>query len=180
MIILDTNVLSEPMRQRPDHLVMASLDRQAELAVWTTSINIFELRGGIEMLPDSRRRSRLETEFERLIDEDFHRRVVAFDTAAAEQAARLMAARQRAGRPGGPPRHDDRRYRVGQPRHAGYTQHAAFCRSLGAGGEPVGRVSDFVGSTFETPRHDGGWGCGRRALVPAMSRSRTIVEELWP
>ncbi len=100
MIILDTNVLSEPMRQRPDHLVMASLDRQAELAVWTTSINIFELRGGIEMLPDSRRRSRLETEFERLIDEDFHRRVVAFDTAAAEQAARLMAARQRAGRPG--------------------------------------------------------------------------------
>ena len=100
MIILDTNVLSELMRQRTDRLVTVWLDRQAELSVWTTSINIFELRGGIEMLPDSRRRSRLETAFERLIDEDFHRRVVSFDTAAAEQAAKLMAARQRAGRPG--------------------------------------------------------------------------------
>ena len=58
MAILDTNVLSELMRQQPERLVMMWLDRQAEPSVWTTSINIFEIRGGIETLPDSRRRSR--------------------------------------------------------------------------------------------------------------------------
>ena len=100
MVILDTNVLSELMRQQPEHRVTMWLDRQAELSVWMTSINVFEVRGGIEMLPNSRRRSRLQTEFERLIEEDFRRRVVSFDTAAAEQAASLMATRQRAGRPG--------------------------------------------------------------------------------
>jgi toxin FitB len=88
------------MRQQPERLVVIWLDQQPEPSVWTTSINIFEIRGGIETLPDSRRRSRLQAGFERMIDEDFRRRVVSFDTAAAEQAAKLMAARQRAGRPG--------------------------------------------------------------------------------
>ena len=100
MIILDTNVLSELMRRRPERTVTNWLDRQAEPSVWTTSISVFEIRSGIEILPDSRRRSRLETEFERLIEEDICRRVVSFDTAAAEHAASLMATRQRAGRPG--------------------------------------------------------------------------------
>jgi predicted nucleic acid-binding protein len=61
---------------------------------------VFEIRSGIEILPDSRRRSLLETEFERLIEEDIGRRVISFDTAAAEQAATLLTVRQRAGRPG--------------------------------------------------------------------------------
>ncbi len=100
MVILDTNVLSELMRQRPERRVTTWLDWQAEPSVWTTSVNVFEIRSGIEILPDSRRRSLLETEFERLIEEDIRRRVVSFDTAAAEHAASLMAARQRAGRPG--------------------------------------------------------------------------------
>jgi predicted nucleic acid-binding protein len=100
MVILDTNVLSELMRQRPERMVTIWLDRQAEPSVWTTSINVFEIRSGIEILPDSRRRSLLETEFERLIEEDIGRRVISFDTAAAEQAATLLTVRQRAGRPG--------------------------------------------------------------------------------
>jgi len=99
MVILDTNVLSELMRQHPERRVATWLDQQAEVSIWTTSLNIFEIRSGIEILPDSRRRTLLEAEFERLIDEDIQRRVVSFDTAAAEQAAGLMAARQRAGRP---------------------------------------------------------------------------------
>lgn len=37
---------------------------------------------------------------EQLIGEKFGTRIAPFDTAAAEQAARLMAIRQRAGRPG--------------------------------------------------------------------------------
>jgi predicted nucleic acid-binding protein len=100
MVILDTNVLSELMRQQPKRLVTIWLNRQAEPSVWTTSINVFEIRSGIEILAASPRRTLLVTEFERLIEEDMSGRLISFDAAAAEQAANLMAARQRAGRPG--------------------------------------------------------------------------------
>jgi toxin FitB len=100
MVILDTNVISTLMQQRPQPAVKLWLDRQPELSVWTTSVTVFELRNGIEMLPKSRRRASLETEFERVIEDDIQRRIVPFDTAAATAAAVLMAERQRAGRPG--------------------------------------------------------------------------------
>jgi toxin FitB len=100
MVILDTNVISTLMQQAPHPAVRVWLDRQPELSVWTTSVTVFEIRYGIEMLPRSRRRALLESEFERVIDDDIQRRIVPFDTAAANAAAVLMAERQRAGRPG--------------------------------------------------------------------------------
>jgi toxin FitB len=100
MVILDTNVLSELMQQRANPLVRQWLDRQAELSVWTTSITIFEIRHGIELLPRSRRRASLEAEFERLIEDDIEGRIVPFDAQAATVAAGLMAERQRTGRSG--------------------------------------------------------------------------------
>jgi toxin FitB len=100
MVILDTNVLSELMQQRANPLVRQWLDRQAELSVWTTSITIFEIRHGIELLPRSRRRASLEAEFEHLIEDDIQGRIVPFDAQAATVAAGLMAQRQRTGRSG--------------------------------------------------------------------------------
>ena len=100
MVILDTNVLSELMQQRANPLVRQWLDRQAELSVWTTSITIFEIRYGMELLPRSRRRASLESEFERLIEDDIQGRIVPFDAQAATVAAGLMAQRQRTGRSG--------------------------------------------------------------------------------
>ena len=97
MVILDTNVLSELMQQRANPLVRQWLDRQAELSVWTTSITIFEIRHGIELLPRSRRRASLEAEFERLIEDDIQGRIVPFDAQAATVAAGLMAQRQQTG-----------------------------------------------------------------------------------
>jgi predicted nucleic acid-binding protein len=100
MVILDTNVLSELMLQRANPLVKQWLDRQAELSVWTTSITIFEIRYGIELLPGSRRRASLEAEFERFIEDDIQNRIVPFDAQAATVATGLMAQRQRTGRIG--------------------------------------------------------------------------------
>jgi predicted nucleic acid-binding protein len=100
MVILDTNVLSTLMHKRPPASVRQWLDRQAELSVWTTSITVFEVRSGIEVLPQSRRRRSLEIEFERLVKDDIQGRVVPFDTSAANAAAVLMAERRRAGRTG--------------------------------------------------------------------------------
>lgn len=98
MIILDTNVVSEVMRLVPDPRVVAWIDQHEEGSIWITSITVFEIRTGIELLPIGRRRHTLSSDFERFLDTDIQERVVAFDTAAAEVAATLAADRRRAGR----------------------------------------------------------------------------------
>jgi len=99
LILIDTNVLSALMRREPDRAVMAWLDAQPPESIWTTAITVFEIRYGLEILPDGRRRKALEEAFDKALAEDFDGRVLAFDQAAADAAA-LIAARQReAGRP---------------------------------------------------------------------------------
>lgn len=100
MIVLDTNVLSALMREPPAEQVLAWLDLQPRLSIWTSAITVMELRTGIDLLASSRNKRRLEQAMERLIIEKLGTRIASFDTAAAEQAATLMAARQRAGRSG--------------------------------------------------------------------------------
>jgi toxin FitB len=99
MIILETNVLSELMRSKPDQAVLAWLDRQASQSVWITTITLFEARLGLALLPDGPRRQSLERAFAALLNDDLGNRVLPFDVEAAAQAATLAAARQRAGRP---------------------------------------------------------------------------------
>ena len=99
MIILDTNVLSALMRQVPEPAVVDWLDRQSADAVWIASVTLFEARFGLAVLPKGKRRQALEAAFARLLSEDLEDRVLAFDTAAAAEAASLAADRQKAGRP---------------------------------------------------------------------------------
>jgi predicted nucleic acid-binding protein len=99
VIILDTNVLSALMRTAPDPPVVAWLDRQPAESVWITSITLFEVRLGLALLPQGRRRRALEAAFTRLLEDDLEHRVLDFDAAAATPAASLAADRQRAGRP---------------------------------------------------------------------------------
>ncbi len=99
MIILDTNVLGALMRSVPNAAVVRWLDRQPAESVWITSITLFETRFGLALLPSGRRRQRLESEFDRLLQEDLENRVLDFDSAAAIEAASVAAARQKTGRP---------------------------------------------------------------------------------
>ena len=99
MIILDTNVLSELMRERPDQRVVTWLDRQPRASVWITSVTVLEVESGLEILAAGRRRSLLLKAFETLLRDAIGRRVASFDLAAARQAAKLMASRNKAGRP---------------------------------------------------------------------------------
>jgi toxin FitB len=99
MIILDTNVLSALMRQSPDKQVIAWLDRQPPISIWTTSVTILEVRFGLQIMATGKRRLLLMQAFETVLDK-MGKRVAAFDTSAANQAADLMAVRQRVGRPG--------------------------------------------------------------------------------
>jgi len=99
VILLDTNVLSALMRSEPDRAVVRWLDAQPPESVWTTSITVFEIRFGLELLATGRRRRRLEEAFAKALSEEFDNRVVDFDRPAAEAAGRIAAERRRAGRP---------------------------------------------------------------------------------
>jgi toxin FitB len=99
MIILDTNVVSALMRNPPDAKIVAWLDQQPRASIWTTSITLFELWFGLEIMPPGKRRSSLSETLE-LILERIEGRVATFDFAAAQQAADLMALRQKKGQTG--------------------------------------------------------------------------------
>ena len=98
MIVLDTNVLSALMRRDVDETVLTWLDLQPSESVWTTSVTVFEIRFGLELLAPSQRKRQLEDAFSRAVDEDFQGRILPFDHEAAREAARLAAERRAVGR----------------------------------------------------------------------------------
>lgn len=99
MIVLDTNVISALMRREPDPPVLAWLDGLPPESIWTTSITVFEVCLGLEILATGRRRRQLEEAFAKALEEDFENRVLSFDPAAAQAAGAIAAERRRAGRP---------------------------------------------------------------------------------
>jgi len=98
MIVLDTNILSALMKTSPDREVVAWLDAQPRTSIWTTSISLLEIRYGLQLLAQGKRRTFLTNAFELMLRKLGHR-VLAFDSASAEEAGELMATRHRKGRP---------------------------------------------------------------------------------
>jgi len=99
MIVLDTNVLSEMMRDGADPNVLAWLDRLPASEIFTTAISIAELRFGIEALPDGGRKTALRARFDAVVDEELAARILAFDAGAAEVYGVLAASLRRSGQP---------------------------------------------------------------------------------
>jgi predicted nucleic acid-binding protein len=85
MIILDSNVLSELMRPRPEEKVIVWLDRQPQTSIWTTAVTVFEIRFGLQVMPPGKRRAIYTQGFERLLD-GIDYRIAPFDTEAAQRA----------------------------------------------------------------------------------------------
>ena len=98
MILLDTNVISAFMRPAPDPAVVSWLDTQPLESLWTTSVTVYEIRFGLEILPRGRRRQEMEEAFVKSLEEDFGGRVISFDESAAQAAGRLAAGRRLLGR----------------------------------------------------------------------------------
>ena len=99
MFILDTNVVSELMRDSPDANVVDWVSGQAALNLYLSTVSEAELRYGVEILPTGARRDRLLDEVEGTLREDFAGRVLPFDSAAAQAYAVIAAARRAAGHP---------------------------------------------------------------------------------
>ena len=99
MIVLDTNVVSEPLRPAPAPQVVAWLDDQDVVDLHLTTISLAEIRYGIAALPEGRRRSQLSEQFEQRFLPLFAGRILSFDDAASLEFATLQSAARRAGRP---------------------------------------------------------------------------------
>lgn len=91
MIILDTNVISEPLRPRPSEAVIEWLDAQSPETLYLTSVNTAELWAGVARLPDGTRRRALEASLENLLHHLFGSRRLAFDEHAARTYAEIVA-----------------------------------------------------------------------------------------
>lgn len=116
MIVLDTNVISEVFRPRPDARVVGWLESlDGEVAI--TAVTLAELLAGVRRLPDGRRRSELGMRIDVALQP--YRQsgaVLAFDERAAGHYADVLVARER----------------VGLPISTADAQIAAICRVHGA------------------------------------------------
>ncbi|MCZ0937408.1 MAG: type II toxin-antitoxin system VapC family toxin [Caldilineaceae bacterium] len=99
MFVLDTNVISELMRESPHSEVLAWLDNQLTSALFVTTITEAEIRTGIALLPEGKRRRGLTAAAERTFGALFSERVLPFDSEAARAYAEIASGRRMAGHP---------------------------------------------------------------------------------
>jgi len=98
VIVLDTNVISEPLKSMPEPRVMAWLDDQAVETLFITAISRAELRFGVLKLPDGKRKSALAAQIDQVLDL-FKGRTLDFDIAASDKLAEIAALCEKAGKP---------------------------------------------------------------------------------
>ena len=91
MILLDTNVISEPLRAQPDARVVAWLDAQPLETLFLSVVTVAELRFGVARLPVGRRRNSLIEQLECQIFPAFAGRILPFDVAATQPYAEALA-----------------------------------------------------------------------------------------
>ena len=97
MIVLDTNVISEPLRQAPENRVTEWIDAQALETLYLSAITVAEVRFGLASLPAGKRRDRLQASLEKQVLPLFVGRVLPFDMSASQAYSELMAKARAAG-----------------------------------------------------------------------------------
>ena len=97
MILLDTNVVTEPLRPAPDARVIEWIDAQPVETIFLSAITVAELRAGVALLPAGKRRSGLQQSLEKRVLPLFAGRVLPFDLACTKAYAELMAKARAAG-----------------------------------------------------------------------------------
>ncbi len=98
MIIADTNVVSEFMKDAPDPAVLAwaqDID-PADLTICVVTVE--EIERGLGRLPEGRRRRDLEQRWAALVD-SYAEAIAVYDLLAARQTARILVAAEASGRP---------------------------------------------------------------------------------
>ena len=99
MIVLDTNVVSELMRDSPHQTVRAWFSDQPASSLFVTTVTEAEILTGIALLPPGRRRRGLSEAAARVFATLLTGRILVFDSDAANIYAEIFAQRHEAGRP---------------------------------------------------------------------------------
>jgi predicted nucleic acid-binding protein len=97
VILLDTNVVSEPLRAAPDARVVEWIDAQPLETLFLSAITVAELRAGVALLPAGKRRTGLQDSLEKRVLPLFAGRVLPFDLACTQAYAALMSVARAAG-----------------------------------------------------------------------------------
>jgi len=97
--LLDTNVISESAKPRPDAGVLSWLATVNEDEVFLSVITLAELRHGVERMPVGARRAALDEWVTDALPARFANRLLPIDPATADQWGRTIARGQAAGRP---------------------------------------------------------------------------------
>ena len=99
MILVDTNVVSELMKQAPSPKVLSWFDLYDAMQLYISSITIAEIRYGIHAMPHGKKRRMLEIAFDNAISEAFKNRVLSFDEDAAHFYGIIMSQCKSLGHP---------------------------------------------------------------------------------
>jgi predicted nucleic acid-binding protein len=97
--VLDTNVLSELMRDKPAVAVLDWFAQNTHEVMHVSAVTQAEILTGIALLPAGKRRNALALAADQMFEQDFAAHCLAFDAAAAKNYALLVAKRTRQGQP---------------------------------------------------------------------------------
>jgi len=98
-LLLDTNVLSEGMKSRPNAAVVTWLATVDEDRVYISVVTLTELRYGTERMAAGSRRKRLEDWLQSELPIRFDGRILPVDETIADASGRIVARSEAAGRP---------------------------------------------------------------------------------
>lgn len=98
MIVLDTNVVSEPMKPKPERAVIEWLNRQDPDTLYLASTSLAELMLGVEILPAGKRKDAFQSALTALLSRFFGPRILSFDENTASNFASLVANARSAGK----------------------------------------------------------------------------------
>lgn len=91
MILLDTNVISEPLRPQPNERVVAWLDSLILEDVYLSAITVAELRLGVALLLNGKKKNVLHERLEQSILPLFAGRILPFDEPVAAIYAQIRS-----------------------------------------------------------------------------------------
>lgn len=97
--LLDTNVVSESTKPRPNPGVVAWLVEVDEDSVFLSVITLTELRYGVERMAPGRRRKQLDRWLQKDLPERFEGRMLPIDATVAVACGKLVARTEALGRP---------------------------------------------------------------------------------
>ena len=96
--LIDTNIVSEWVKPRPDAGIVSWLDEADEDRIFMSVVTFAEIRFGVELLAQGRRRYRLDRCLREELPERFEGRIVPVDEQVADACGRLLARARQAGR----------------------------------------------------------------------------------